>query len=141
MHVKFTQVWSCSRNRGSLPNMEVGATKKYLNVLSRRMVYIIPLTGMGTANVFLLHKKYMDQKSSNKFECIGHYQNCVGNKLKKKRKEKKLVVGKNRLTNAKTDILQNYFCIAIRQNIGKYHIERAVLLYLKANLCATIAQS
>ena len=68
---------------------------KYLNILSRSMVYIIPhFMWMGAAKVFLLYKKYMDQKSSNKFECIGHYQKRVSNKLRKLRKEKKLVVEK-----------------------------------------------
>ena len=64
---------------------------------------------MGIAKDFLLYKKYMDQP-------IGHYQKRVGNRLKKLRKEKKLG-GKNRLTDAKIDILQNYFSIVLRQNI------------------------
>ena len=49
-----------------------------------------------------------DSKKIIKYECIGHYQKRVGNRLRKLRKELKLG-GKNRLTNQKNDTLQNYF--------------------------------
>ena len=52
-----------------------------------------------------------------KYECIGHFQKRVGNRLRKLRKEKKLG-GAERLTNTKIDILQKYFGIALRNNIG-----------------------
>ena len=51
------------------------------------------------------------------YECIGHFQKRVGNRLRKLRKEKKLG-GAKRLTNKKIDILQKYFGIALRNNIG-----------------------
>ena len=71
-----------------------------------------------------------------KFECIGHYQKRVGNRLRKLRIRTKGLGGKNkkvqtkdkgkgkvtkaksRLTDSVIDKLQNYFGIALRSNVG-----------------------
>ena len=71
-----------------------------------------------------------------KFECIGHYQKRVGNRLRKLRirtkrlgsknikvqtKDKgegKVTKAKSRLTDSVIDKLQNYFGIALRSNVG-----------------------
>ena len=52
------------------------------------------------------------------FECVGHIQKRVGNRLRKKKKEVKGLGGKKRLTDEIIDRLQNYFGITIRTNIG-----------------------
>ena len=70
------------------------------------------------------------------FECIGHYQKRVGNRLRKLRirtnglggknkkvqtKDKgkgKVTKAKSRLTDSVIDKLQNYFGIALRSNVG-----------------------
>ena len=71
-----------------------------------------------------------------KYECIGHYQKRVVNRIRKLRartkglggKDKKVpkkdgdkskvVNAKSRLTDGVIDKLQNYFGIALRSNIG-----------------------
>ena len=53
-----------------------------------------------------------------KCECVGHYQERVGTRLRKLKKKTKGLGGKGRLTDTKIDILQNYFGIALRQNVG-----------------------
>ena len=75
-----------------------------------------------------------------KYECIGHYQKRVGNRLRNLRKKtkglggknkkskvvdvvssqkhpKKVMKAKSRLTNSLIDKLQNYFGIALRSNV------------------------
>ena len=47
------------------------------------------------------------------------YQKRVGCRLRKLKKNVKGLGGKGRLTDAKIDTLQNYFGIALRQNVGK----------------------
>ena len=47
-----------------------------------------------------------------------HVQKRVGTALRKLRKEKKVMGGKGRLTDAMIDKLQNYYGIAIRSNSG-----------------------
>ena len=52
-----------------------------------------------------------------KEECIGHYHQRVGNRLRKLKKQKKLG-GKGKLTNAIIDKLQNYFGMSFRSHVG-----------------------
>ena len=70
---------------------------------------------------------YGSEKPASKYECIGHYQKRVGNRLRKIRKDKKLG-GVKRLTNTKIDKLQNYFGIALRQNVGNLENMRKAIL-------------
>ena len=62
-----------------------------------------------------------------KHDCVGHVQQRMGSRLRKRRKEgcysaakKKMVSlgGKGRLTEAMIDSFQNYYGSAIRQNVG-----------------------
>ena len=70
---------------------------------------------------------YGSEKPVSKYECIGHCQKRVGNRLRKIRKDKKLD-GVKRLTNTKIDKLQNYFGIALRQNVGNLeNMQKAIL--------------
>jgi hypothetical protein len=61
---------------------------------------------------------YGPDKPVIKYECIGHYQKRVGARLRKLKKSNKGLGGKGRLTDARIDTLQNYFGIALRQNVG-----------------------
>ena len=54
---------------------------------------------------------YGSEKTESKYECIRHYQNRVGNRE---------LGGVKRLTNVKIDELQNYFDIALRENVGEH---------------------
>ena len=110
----------CNLNyHGSSPNMEkVGAIKIYERSVSKHKLYYTSFYGDGDSKSYSAVKEfYGPKKPVNKFECIGHYQKRIGCRLRKLRKEKKLG-GKNRLTTAKIDTLQNYFGIALRQNVG-----------------------
>ena len=49
-----------------------------------------------------------------KFECIGHYQKRVDNRLTKLKKNE---TGLKALTGSMIDKLQNYFGIALRSNV------------------------
>ena len=52
-----------------------------------------------------------------KLECVGHVQKRTGSRLRKLKQKEKLG-GAGKLTEGKIDTLQNYFGIAIRQNVG-----------------------
>ena len=54
-----------------------------------------------------------------KLECVGHYQKRIGNRLRKLKKREKGLRGREKLTDATIDRLQNFFGLAIRQNTGK----------------------
>ena len=71
---------------------------------------------------------YGPKKPVKKYECNGHYQKRVRTGLRKKKKDLKGLGGRGRLTDVKIDILQNYFVIALRQNVGdidKMHLRKA----------------
>ena len=73
---------------------------------------------MVIENLFLtMENGYGPEKPVKKYECIGYYQKRIGTWLRKK-KYIKGVGGKGCLANAKTDTLQNYFDITLRQNVG-----------------------
>ena len=74
--------------------------------------------GDGDSKSYDKVKKLYTDVVVEKFECVGHIQKRVGNRLRKKKKEVKGLGGKKRLTDEIIDRLQNYFGIAIRTNIG-----------------------
>ena len=97
---------------------QVGAIKMFERSVKTRALFYTSFYGDGDSKSFLAVKDiYGAEKPVSKFECIGHYQKRIGNRLRKLRKEMKLG-GKGRLTTAKIDTLQNYFGIALRQNVG-----------------------
>ena len=59
-----------------------------------------------------------------KKECVGHVQKRVGTALRKLKKEKKGLGGKQKLTDSFIDKLQNYYGIAIRSNSGDLEVMR-----------------
>ena len=78
-----------------------------------------------TYNAIVERKPYGEECIPNKMECTGHVQKGVGSrlsKLKNKSKGVKLadgkgLAGKGRLTDGKIDVLQNYYGLAIRENL------------------------
>ena len=102
----------------SAPNMEkLGAVAIFERSVEIHGLFYTKFYGDGDSKSFTaVENIYGSDKPVVKFECIGQFQKRVGNRLRKLRKEKKLGVTK-RLTNSKIDILQNYFGIALRQNI------------------------
>ena len=110
----------CSLNyEGSAPNMErVGAVNIFERSIMKHSLRYTAFYGDGDCKSFkAVEKVYGDNYPVVKYECIGHYQKRLGNRLRKLRKVKNLG-GKNRLVNKKIDTLQNYFGIALRDNVG-----------------------
>ena len=111
----------CSLNyTGSSPNMEkVGAENIFKRSVKKRGLYYTSFYGDGDSKSFpAVENVYEPKRKVAKKECIGHYQKRVGTRLRKLKKNTKGLGGKKRLTDAKIDTLQNYFGIALRQNIG-----------------------
>ena len=79
----------------------------------------------STYSTIVESKPYGEDCIPNKLECIGHVQKRVGSrlrKLKSSNKGRKLsdgkgISGKGRLTTGKMDVLQNYYGLAIRENL------------------------
>ena len=98
---------------------KVGAVAIFERSVEKHGLFYTKFYGDGDSKSFTaVQNIYGSDKPVAKFECIGHFQKRVGNRLRKLKKEKKLG-GTKRLTNSMIDILQNYFGIALRQNIGK----------------------
>ena len=111
----------CKLNhKGSSPAMEtVGAETIFNRSVAKHQLYYTSFYGDGDSKAYpAVQHTYGPAKPVTKFECIGHYQKRVGSRLRKKKKDVKGLGGRGRLTDAKIDILQNYFGIALRQNTG-----------------------
>ena len=80
----------------------------------------------STYSAIVESKPYGEDCVPNKLECVGHVQKWVGSRLLKLKSSNKginLSDGKGlsvkgRLTDAKIDILQNYYDLAIRENLS-----------------------
>ncbi|KAK3781917.1 hypothetical protein RRG08_064172 [Elysia crispata] len=80
-------------------------------------------------------KPYGESADVEKMECVGHVQKRCGTRLRKlvnEKKSLKLADGKSlgglgRLTNKKTDTLQNYYGFAIRSNKGTQQKQKKVI--------------
>lgn len=103
-------------HEGSAPSMEpVGAERIFARSMEKNGARYLGFYGDGDSKAFMLVEFiYGGDKIVIKYECIGHYQKRVGNRL---RKLKKRVSGLKDLTEAVMDILQNYFGIALRSNV------------------------
>ena len=98
-------IHNCSLNyHGSAPNMEVRAVNIFQRSIEKHCIYFTAFYGDDDSRSFSavenIYGDNDDSKKVIKYECIGHYQKRVGNRLRKLRKELKLG-GKNRLTNQK----------------------------------------
>ncbi|GFV10016.1 uncharacterized protein TNCV_4129511 [Trichonephila clavipes] len=63
-----------------------------------------------------------------KYECIGHIHKRVGTKLRKLKSKQKDLGGRGKLTDSFIDKLQNYYGIAIRDNVNNLQgMQRAVI--------------
>ena len=116
-----SETWYASHPQVSLklsricPNTEVRAVNISQRSIEKHCIYFTAFYGDGDSRTYYaVENIYGDNDDSKviKYECIGHYQKRVGNRLRKLRKELKRG-GKNRLTNQKIDTLQNYFGIAL----------------------------
>jgi hypothetical protein len=116
-------------HEGSAGSMEtVGAVRIFERSRATRGLKYTNMLGDGdssTYNTIVESQPYGEDCIPNKLECIGHVQKRVGNRLSKlkssnkglKLADGKGLSGKGRLTNSKIDVLQNYYGLAVRENL------------------------
>ena len=106
-------------HRGSAPSMEAEGAKRIFSrsIQSRKLRYT-QFYGDGDSKSHTTVKEIYPGVTVRKFECIGHVQKRVGNRLRNLRKKQKSVGGKGKLTLHTIDKLQNYYGIAVRSNTG-----------------------
>ena len=120
---------------GSASNMEsTGALSIFKRSLENYGLRYLNYYGDGDSKSFQSVENVYEGAKVVKYECIGHYQKRVENRLRKLRLRVKGLVGKvqkkdegkvkktkekakSRLTDALIDRLQNYFGIALRSNV------------------------
>lgn len=79
----------------------------------------------STYNSIVEGTPYGDVCIPKKLECIGHVQKLAGSQLRTFKKDNKRVKlsdgkglsGRGRLTDGKEDVLQNYYGLAVRENL------------------------
>ncbi len=114
---------------GSSGNMETADTVKIFerSVATGALKYK-DMLGDGDSST---HSANVESKPNgegcvpNKLECVGHVQKRVGSRLRKLKNSSKGIKlsdgkgpsGKGRLTDGKIDVLQNYYDLAIRENL------------------------
>lgn len=126
--------WKASHNckinhTGSANSMETaGGVRIFERSLATRGLKYKDMLGDGdssTYNTIVENKPYGEDCIPNKLECIGHVQKRVGSRLRRIKSSKKGLkladgkglAGKGRLTDSKIDVLQNYYGLAVRENL------------------------
>ena len=105
-----------------------GALRIFERSLVSRGIKYKNMLGDGdssTYNNFVEKNPYGEVCMPNKLECIGYVQKRFGSGLRKLKNKSKAVKlrdgkrlgGKGRLTDGKIDVLQNYYGLAVRENL------------------------
>ncbi len=114
---------------GSSGSMETaGAVRIFERSVATRALKYKDMLGDGDSSTYsaiVESNPYGEDCVPNKLECVGHVQKRVGSRLRKlkssnkgvKLSDGKGVSGKGRLTDGKIDVLQNYYGLAIRENL------------------------
>ena len=126
---------NCKANfKGSAPAMEPeGAIRIFKRSFEMHGLYYTKFFGDGDSKSYSSVKDIYSDVGIDiaKYECIGHVQKRMGTALRKLKKEKKGLGGKGRLTDRIIDKIQNYYGIAIRQNVGNIEeMKKAILAVL-----------
>ena len=118
--------------RGSAPGMEViGAQKMFSRSISQNKLRYINYYGDGDCKSYSYVKDTYPSITVCKLECVGHVQKRVGSRLRNLKKTIKGLGGKGKLTNVTIDRLQNYYGIAVRQNVNDLEgMKKAILAKL-----------
>ena len=109
----------------------IGAIEILLRSIETRSLLYTQFVGGGDSSSFGKVKVALEQKFGDKYpvqkeECVGHVQKRLATALRQYKKQKKglklndgkVVSGKGHLTKVIIDKIQNYYGIAIRNNIG-----------------------
>ena len=104
---------------GSAPAMEAEGT---VNIFKRSMekkgLRYVNFYGDSDSISFSSVENIYSGIKVTKYECIGHVQKRMGNRLRKMRKTVKGLGGTGRLNDKMIDKLQNYYGLSIRRNSG-----------------------
>lgn len=105
--------------QGSASGMEVaGAKRIFERSIAKNGLRITEYYGDGDSKSFASVKGTYEGITVKKMECVGHVQKRVGCRLRNLKKRNKGFGGRGKLTNATIDRLQNYYGIALRQNVN-----------------------
>lgn len=140
----------CSSNySGSSGGMEVSGVKEiFERSLSLYNTRYVRYLGDGDSKAFKAieeRKPYGECVQITKLECVGHVQKRMGSRLRrlktsmkgKKLSDGRTLDGKNRLTDATIDIIQNYYGLAIRQNTESVEKMRTAVWALFCHISST----
>ncbi|GFY00915.1 CCHC-type domain-containing protein [Trichonephila clavipes] len=108
----------CSNYKGSAGNMEVVGAYRIFERSNVRNVQYNEYYGDGDSKGYESVKNFYGINTVTKLECIGHVQKRVGRRLRQLKKTTNGLGGKNKLTDKLIDRIQNYYGIAIRNNVG-----------------------
>ena len=120
----------CTYNyQGTAGGMETeGAKRVFERSINKHNLRYTEFLGDGDSKSFLTVKNVYSNVEVKKLECVGHYQKRVGTRLRNLKKREKGLGGRGRLTDAMIDRLQNFFGLAIRQNVGNLEGMKAGVL-------------
>ena len=87
----------------------VGAKRMFERSIQKHSLRYTEFYGDGDSKSFPTVENVYDDVTVKKLECIGHIQKRVGTRLRKLRQNVKGIGGKEKVTNAVIDRLQNYY--------------------------------
>ena len=96
----------------------VGAKRIFERNIEKHNLRYTKYLGDGDSKSFTSVKSIYPGIEVQKLECVGHIQKRVGTRLRNLKKNVKNLGGKGKLTNKTIDLLQNYYGIAVRSNVG-----------------------
>ncbi|GFV07768.1 uncharacterized protein LOC101238613 [Trichonephila clavipes] len=100
--------------------MEVVGAYRMFERSNVRMYSTMNTTEMGTQRGYESVKNFYGINTVTKLECIGHVQKRVGAVRQLKKNDKERFGEENKLTDKLIDRIQNYYGIAIRNNVVIY---------------------
>ncbi|GFU56387.1 uncharacterized protein TNCV_2609121 [Trichonephila clavipes] len=126
---KLNNIHNCAKHIGSSGAMEsLGVYRIFERSVEMRKLQYVNFFGDGDSKGYASVKDIYGKNTVAKYECIGHIQKRVGTKLRKLKSKRKDLGGRGKLTDAFIDKLQNYYGIAIRDNVNSLQgMQRAVI--------------
>ncbi|GFV84638.1 uncharacterized protein TNCV_2482521 [Trichonephila clavipes] len=106
----------------------LGVYRIFERSVEMRKLQYVNFFGDGDSKGYASVKDIYGKNTVAKYECIGHIQKRVGTKLRKLKSKRKDLGGRGKLTDAFIDKLQNYYGIAIRDNVNNLQgMQRAII--------------
>ncbi|GFX70593.1 uncharacterized protein TNCV_875671 [Trichonephila clavipes] len=96
--------------------------------------------GDGDSKGYASVKDIYGKNTVAKYECIEHIQKRVGTKLRKLKSKRKDLGGRGKLTDAFIDKLQNYYGIAIRDNVNNLQGMQCAVIAAFFHFCSNAKQ-